>query len=452
MPFNFYLLSMSTLRNLIIRNSNFPAIVHYIKLIKEAAIYSLGTILVRLLGLLVAPFAVAILKPSEYGLISLVTVFVNFVSVLLGAGLRQMMAVEFCRTSNTMSLINKIVATYILVSIPYFIFCIKFTHNIRTILSLNNYHALLTLCVFSTIYVTFFADITILVLQQKHKAYLVTAIQVLTACGATLIKILFLLWSPSATAQLVSNFMSVLPLAIIGMYLWTKNFFYKDLLENWVNHLKVSTNLLSRSLPNIPLLLFPLLIAMSDRFFLMKFSNLELVGLYSFADLFAQLLHFILQFVFQGAYLPHIIKRYELNQHRLSIIEHENLSFMKLCTKVIWALFFIGLIPAIPLSLWILPLSYRPAIPIIVFLCMSQLIQLNAYFGSTIIYYTHRQSVLPLFLLGSLIANICTHLVITAHFPFIGAALASLIAYSFYTFCVLKENNRLVMPLPLSSQ
>src|ERR1700722_17166027 len=92
-------------------------------IVKNFFIYSFGHIILRSISIIMMPFALALLSPSQYGLLSLAISFANIFIVFLSFGLRQVFAIEYFHHDELgqKRILNEVITLFIIFSVAVLI-------------------------------------------------------------------------------------------------------------------------------------------------------------------------------------------------------------------------------------------------------------------------------------------------------------------------------------------
>ena len=120
-----------------------------------------------------------------------------------------------------------------------------------------------------------------------------------------------------------SQLLSIAPILLVGTGLLKKSFGHI-----FTTNMTQIKTIMPRSLSCLPGALLPWILSSADRWCLAWWSTAHDVGIYAVADLCAQLLNFIVFYVWQGAYMPYLFNRYKQNVHDIGHVEAEHMRLM----------------------------------------------------------------------------------------------------------------------------
>lgn len=414
------------------------------RVVKDFFIYSFGSLLLRGISILIVPLIMRTLAPAQYGALSLVTAFNMIVTAIIGLGLRQLLSIEYFhyQEQERKQLINEMILLYSCIAIPTVILCwhIK-TVLIRylffdTISDLQLLPALLSLVLF------FYAELFYQLMQYERKASQLTILQIMVALitsGSTF----YALWILHTGIEgiLWAQFLGQLCAFLFGLYAYIDNDFYS--LFYFSIPTKQIRYYFQYGLPFIPGIICSWILASSDRWMLGYYCTMREVGIYSVADLFAQIFYSLILVPWSGSYLPYIMKQYKQHEASLFVVEKENQRIMWLSMIALVLIISVGLMSCSPFLTYVLPPLYQNALSYIPFLLMGQIFLLGSYFASALIQFKKQTSFLAVALTIPALLNIALNYLLVSPLGILGCSIATLISYLAYFIITLVYNKKI---------
>ena len=407
---------------------NFPKL----SVIITFSTYAFGSLLLRGISIIILPLIMRQLTPTDYGILSLITAFHTIGTAILGLGLRQVLSLEYFhhKDAEKKHLITELLLLYTLIAIPSILFFWPFRLFLISYLFFDGITVIQLLPVVINLFLFFYAELFYQLLQYAQQARLLTFLQIaiaLLTSGASLYAVWHLhagitgiLWA-QCIGQLCAS-------SIAGIYFLTHIYIHsvaKKATKKLGYYLRYGA-------PFIPGIICSWVLASSDRWMLGYYCNMEEVGIYAVADLFAQIFNSMILVPWSGSYLPYIMKRYKKNESSLHIIEQQNQRTMWMSLWLLAAMIIIGFVLSKPLLYWILPATYHNALSYVPILLFGQLFLLGNYFVSSFIQFKKCTFFLAIALAIPALLNITLNALLIPLCSIYGASVATLISYGIY--------------------
>ena len=395
--------------------------------LKHFFIYSCSSLFLRCISFIIIPLNMRILTPSDYGIISLITSFTIITSAIMGLGLRQFLSIEYFHhdAHGKAHLIAEILHIYTFFTLPLLILLFLGKSLIISYVFFNALSAGLYYLIVISIFLSFYVELLYQILQYQQQAKTLIRMQI-AAAGITTSITLLLLWvfhygvASFVYAQLFSHIF----LCIIAQKYFRTEFEISDLK-------KKAQKYIHQGLPFIPGILCNWMLASSDRWVLGYYTSMHEVGIYSVADLFAQLFYSLVLVPWASSYLPYIMNRYKDSQN-IESVEQENSTLMWITmaglATSISLLFLLGK----PLLYIILPAAYYQALNYVWLLLMGQIFLLGTYFNSTLLQFKKHTYFLAFALMIPGLLNIGLNIVLIPSYGISGCSFATLVSYGIY--------------------
>jgi len=403
------------------------------RVLKNFLIYAFGAFLIKGASVFIAPIVMRILTPEDYGLLALVTSFINILFTCAGLGLRQFLTIEYfhCDAYGRKKIINDMIAIYLLMMIPVFILLFFSTGIINRIVFVNQaYTSLIVFCLLLA-FIKFFVELFYQILQYTGRAFTLTLVQLFSALiiiSLNLSFLYFLRWGVFSVvaAQLVS--VSVVLLIAIFFYINQFYHLYFDISCS----ISKSWWYIKRGLPFVPRVLFAWILAVGDRWVLAKYASFADVGIYSVADMFGQLFQMIIILPLSYAYYPYLMKKFAANKDKLLKADNQNYKTMVVVMIFLFFLVTIGFTLFKPLICIVIPKNYHGALQYIWFLLIGYIFFLGTYFSTGFLSYQKRIYFLVFALLVPAIFNIVLNIFLIPIFKIWGCVFATVLSYFLY--------------------
>ncbi len=378
-----------------------------------------------------------VLTTADFGILSLIISFTTIISAIVGLGLRQFLSIHYfhCNTHERATVIQELITIYSIWAMPCMILLAVLYPIISAHIFFNTVPFGIYLLILTNIFFLFFIELYYQILQYEKQAQTLTKLQITVALintGFTL----FFLWIIKTGvfgivfAQLIGTMYA---LSVLAQNSFIRFCFEKTLWPKAKRYIQIG-------LPFIPGIMCSWILASADRWFLGHYGSLHEVGIYSVADLFAQLFNSLVLVPWAGSYLPYIMEQYKNNENHLENIEYKNQQVMWACmvgfTAAVTLLYTAGL----PLARTILPPNYYESLNYVLILLYGQIFLLGTYFGSALIQFKKHTHFLATALLIPSVLNVLLNVALIPTFTIYGAAYATLAAYGIYFLIIISFN------------
>lgn len=401
-------------------------------LIKQFLTYFFGAIALRGISLAMTPIMLRALDPAQYGILSLITNFINVGAAVSGLGLRQYLSLSYFHGDSDArkGLVNTVLSVYTVVAVPAIALLLFFHATINQLFFANSlsFFLIFSLCVL--ILLSFFNELFYQLMQYEQEAARVTILQCFNGMSVALIMgatIFFRVFSFALViyAQLCS---ALITFVIAVSWYYHHAYFPSHTLIN----ASIVSGVLKKSLPFVPSVLLGWLLASGDRFMLARYTNLFTVGIYATADLSSQFFYALILQPWAGAYLPFVMHKFNENRHDIWGVEKMNRMIMVGSLMALTVALAISYPIICYFSPLFLPSSYQEALRYVPILVMGQIFLLGSYFASCAIQFLQCTTFLAGALAIPAIANIIFNALLIPHFGIMGCAMATLISYAIY--------------------
>ncbi len=277
-------------------------------LLKSFSFYTIAGFFIKGISFLLLPFFTHYLTQADYGLITIFSNSVYFITPLMSLGIGETLTVEY----NTLT--KKDLASFISTSIIFPIFISIITvlitlfiaKRIENIIGLKSIHLYLLclLCWFN-----FFIDYFFTIIRNQNKPILYTGVGMLKTVLELLLAILFIkVFSQGAMGRVNSIVISA---AIC--FLFVLIYFIKNKLINFTYQKKWLSIILKRGLPSIPFFLMLFILNNADKYFINYYHGSGATGVYGLAGQIAMIINLIAA-AFVTPFYPFFYENLRLNQ------------------------------------------------------------------------------------------------------------------------------------------
>ena len=407
-------------------------------------IYASGAFFLKGISVLFAPIIMRILTPADYGLLALITSFINVLFTCAGLGLRQFLMIEYFHFDDTgkKKIVNDVIFIYCLCMLPVFILFFLNASLINKIVFFNSMSIPLIYLCLSLAFIKFFVELFFQVLQYAGQAFTLTLIQIISALVIVACNLLFLcVFCWGVFSIIASQFISVLIILFIFIYFYISQFYFVQV--NIIGSVKKSLFYIKNGLPFIPKILFAWILAVGDRWILAKYATLSDVGIYSVADMFGQLFQMMIIIPVSYAYFPYLMNKFALykgSKCELLSVDKWNYKNMILVMFFLFVLVTLGFILLKPLISIVIPKSYHSALQYVWFLLIGYIFYLGTYFSTGFLHFQKKVYFLVLALFVPAICNIILNIVLIPYFAIWGCVAATVISYILYFIIILLYN------------
>lgn len=398
-------------------------------MIKNFLTYSLGAIILRLVMASSVILTIKFITPDQFGMLALLNNLGIFLPIILGLGLRQVLAIEFFGNKPTWILIWELNLIYLMFAIPAGLLLVFNLNYLNQILFCSKASPCVILLVILTSLLNFWPELLFQLLRFQNKSGLLASIQIamgllLASTTSYLLYFSKLGITSVLLAQLITQFTASLYFA----YLLFKN--YQDF--NFPN-IPLIKNYLKIGLPFIPNIILAWLILACNRWLLnWKLHNLTLVGIYSLSENISLIFQTIITQPLMHSFLPHAFSNFAKNPSNLNKIDSQYQYYAN-----IGILFLICLIPISfylckRILCFFLPDKYLQAIPLLSPLLIAQVILAGTYISSASLQYLKKTHLLIICMLISALLAILINLWLIPIYQVYSCPIATCCAYSFY--------------------
>lgn len=390
------------------------------RLLHHSAIYTAGNFLNRGAAFLLLPLYTHHLSPADYGTLTLFYVTAYVVRALLSIGISHATLrfyFEFDREEER----QRVISTCLWASFLFGVLGIALLFPFLEVVSQALFGSAAYVRLFQIILLTLLLEMTMEVMRAFIRAKEYSVLFVVTSLVQLLAQVSFNVYAVVVLQKGVAGILwgNLASVALVWMLLTPMTLRY----SGWRFDVAKLRAVLRYSFPLVPGLIFGMVTATSDRFFLTRYSGLSVVGLYGLALNFAVLINVVLIEPFTLAFGP----------YRFSIMKQANAGeiYSRILTYFVFILAFLCL----ALSVFakevigiIAPPEYLDTYRIVPILCFGSIVGGVIYIFQTGIYLVKKTEYM--FYVGIVTAAsvVGFQLMLIPAFDMFGAALAGVLA------------------------
>lgn len=398
-------------------------------LLKHSAVYGIGNILSKLVGVFMIPLYTRCLEPEDYGVIELLDLTLFFIAMFVGMGLSQAV-LRFYFSAKDQDEKDSIVSTAILflsgLAVAVVLIGVAFDDQLSLFLFKTNSSALYFDLMIITFFFSALIEIPMVLLRAQERSVVFTVVTLLRLVMALSLNIYFIViarWG--VMGFLVSNLTTSVTVSLVLVVASLS----RSKISFSLSHLKT---MVLFGLPLLPSALGMFWINFGDRFFLKHCYTDWEVGIYSLGYKFAMMLSFLIG---QPFFLIWSTRHYQ-------VIDEEDGEqvYARIGTYLAMILVFagLGLSLVIPAVMQIVPsekyITAHLVVPIIVLGYVFR--ELSDFFRG-ILFITKKTALVGIIVTLTAVVSTVLYLVLIPRYSLYGAAVATLVTLAFMAGCML---------------
>lgn len=404
------------------------------KLGKDFSIYGLGNSLQKIIGFLLIPLYTRYLSPSDYGVLSSLSSIVHFVSAFASLGLVAATSRYFFKAETDFEKGRVLYSSLIIQMLSYGVIALcalPFSRQISKLLfETEQYQWIVitaTLILFVNPISTQF-EITFRYYRQAIKFQLVTIIRAIIT--PSLIVLFVVVLGKGVLGIQLGQLISVSFITIFAFFYFAKKKYTPKFSKKW------SVKMLKYGFPLIWSGIAMWVYSVSDRLFLLHYSDLTSVGLYSIGSTFSQPI-LIINTAIDMAFVVLLMSTYEEEK---DINKPKSKNFL-INTWNIYLLFIIPISMFISIfGVDILTIAttkdFIPGALAIPFITFNLLIKQGINFSGNGMTLMENTKPVSIIMIASAILNVALNFYFIPNYGFVGACITTLLSTVFYFFCM----------------
>lgn len=253
---------------------------------KDTLVYGLGSVFKKFIGVILLPFYTRALSPSDYGILDTLATVIFFISAIIGLGLEGGTGRYFFIAETDVEK-GKVLYTSVMIRnvtnwVPILLL-LPFSNKISNLLfDSSNYNWVVAISLL-TIPLTNTTSLQDLLFRYYREVWKYTHIVILRAILNPILGILLVVvFQLGVLGATLSTFISTLITLIVAYFYYARKKYIRQFSWVWAKKMLVF---------GFPLIFTSLLVwvnSVSDRFFLLHYSTLDSIGLYSIGNIFSQ--------------------------------------------------------------------------------------------------------------------------------------------------------------------
>jgi len=396
------------------------------KLSFETLIYGFGNVFSRLITFLLLPLYTNLLNPKEYGIITLLYVFIGFMNIIYHYGLDSSFLKYFADQKNKENQ-KKIFSTAFflnfLSSILFSILIIIFSHKLSLIIFNDEiYQNLFKI----SSYILFFDSISHIpfaLLRIQKKAFIFMLIKFLNVSVTLFFNIYFLIIKGTGIEGVFNSILIASIISTLFVFFSSINSFKLVLKYDYIK------KLINFGLPFLPAGIASITMESIDRYILSILTDTYTVGIYTVGyklGIFMLIFSTAFNYAWQPFFLS--INKDDIAKKLFSKI----FTFYISLAFIIWvfiSLFIKDIIDIQFLGYSLIESKYNESITIVPFILLSYIFQGAYYNFLPGIYFQEKTKIIPLIVSISASINIFTNILLIPIYGMVGSAIATLFGH-----------------------
>ena len=241
---------------------------------KNFVIHHSGKLAITCISIFMAPMIMIFLPPAEYGILGILNAFIQCMVAFMGTGFIDLLTRKYPHAQHKSSLVNTILGSYIVYSIPFMLLVFYAIHSQAYNLLLSNNYSHLAIAIIIICFFTFFNDLYLQLILLKNNLHLATSIQLANALVTSGSIILFLgYFKYSFAIVLWTQLCVVIVLALAALIAYIDKRYYRS----W--HFSSLTladykNTIAQAISIMPAMGIAWLFALVNRFTIANYTSL----------------------------------------------------------------------------------------------------------------------------------------------------------------------------------
>lgn len=400
-------------------------------LAKDSAIYGVGMALQKVIGFILLPFYTRALSPAEYGVLDSVTTFSFFLTTILSLGIDGSTSRYFF-LAETERAKKEVLSTSLWIRmvsyVPIISILLLFSQPISGLLFGTEEYSWVVCISLLIIPLQSFNSLQDIIYRYYRKLWKFVIMTSVRACVMPICGILFVVivhWG--VLGARLGTLLSTLSMLIFSYFFLTR-----EILEKHTFVWELAKKMLKFGFPLIFAGLISWVNSVSDRFFLLHYSTLDEIGLYSIASSFSQPVQLLNTALAMGATVL-----------MMSFFTAENDPDKPETKKFLTNTWHIYLLLSVPIALaisvfgyeligWVTPPSYLPGILAVPFLLYSHIIVQSTDLTGNGMTLRVQSKPYPIMLSIAAFVNVGLNFYFIPRWGFVGAASTTIISNFVY--------------------
>lgn len=411
------------------------------KLIGDIFYFTVAAVLSRLVILLLVPVYTTYLSPDEYGLLSLVQVYVAVVSILVTLQLHSSITRYYYEYDGDEQILRRYLGTLFLSILALGALvtaAVELNGDalIRVIysgsLSYRPYFSIGTW----TVWVSILSSVPLAVLRAQRRARTFLAVSVAGAMLTAVLVVTFIVFLKQGLyGALVGVLLAELLTGVAYVMVTFRSY-------RWCFELALLKGPLKYSLPIIPHAIMGYIFMYSDRLILERYVSLGAIGLYALADRFAMAIKLLVN-SFNNAFAPHFMMRAKADREGALA---ETAHIVTVTTYLVCGLALLLSLLAKEIIMIMADERYWDAWKLVPILTSAYVFRLLYIFASAGLFYEKKTQTIPVITAVAAGLNIAMNLWLVPRFGILAAAWSTFVSF-LVTFLVAYGLSQRIFPL-----
>ena len=404
---------------------------------KQSAIYGFGHVLTRLANFLLLPLLTNSLTPSDYGIISIIYIFIGFTMTFYRYGMDSALMKFYIEENNPKSYFSSILFLQIITSLIFSLILFLSRGYIEPML-INNGEKIFITYIAIIIFCDIVWNLIILTLRASEKPLQFVAynvFNVVMTLGFTIY--LVNIKEMGAEGVLIGNLIASMIMVVLSSLLLIKQFSISSI------RFSIMAKIIRFGMPFLPAAIFTMIMEGADRFILKYMTNEATVGIYS-ASYKLGIFGLLIVMAFNMGWTPYFLKHNKDNDC--------NTHYSTISSLLLGFYGFIGilltiLIPQVQnISLYgytLIGAEYFSGLKIVPIILMSYYF-LGIYILMLPRVYKHGETTkIPYFRMVGALSNVILNIILIPRFGIMGSAYATLVSFAIMSYYIFNVGNRM---------
>ncbi|HVX00576.1 MAG TPA: hypothetical protein VHA52_09115 [Candidatus Babeliaceae bacterium] len=417
-----------------------------IRSIKNIGIFFICSTFSKGFSLLLTPFLLYHLSPSQIGLLSLFNSFIALFSILLSGGLRSVLWLNFFHLNlyQQRQQICSIVNVYISYALPLTIVSIFLWSAIIFVIKdyasvnlLDIYIAGLESCYIC--FTLFFFELLIQLETYQQRPQTILFLYFLNCLGSLLGIFIMLTAKPAISIALSGQLFGISITIAAGYYCDLWGYFDQLKFCSW-SCIKAS---LRQSFIFIPSVIAGWILGSSSRWILAYYISLDEAALYSIVELCSTAFYACILQPIGNGYLPVLLSNFSNSYSSIAASDNKNHKIMILCMITVGILGLLLYTVAQAYLVYLLPEFYRKALPYCLISFVGNIALLGTYFTTALPHFYKKSYFLVSSIVATSFVSVYLNLLLVPRYRLLGSCIALLIAHTLYFVATVAYNRHL---------
>ncbi|SHK17672.1 Membrane protein involved in the export of O-antigen and teichoic acid [Clostridium cavendishii DSM 21758] len=403
-------------------------------LFKHIFNYGFATVLTSVLSFLLVPIYTRFLTPTDFGVIDIVNMFINIISVIIVLGLNSTLSIYYYNAKSIEEFKKSYsnVINFLMIISLFAIIIFVFINNQASFNIFRNTSKYIINLSFITGVFTALGQFPFYILQFRESSRMYGILSVFKFFCTAVLNIIFIVpMKLGALGMVLSYFIVSTIFLLIGAIISAKYYLLFLNLKDILSMLKISIGVIPHSIAGWALVFL-------DRIFLNKYVDMSEIGIYSFAYKIGTLMY-ILVCAINQAWSPIFMKTAnEKGEEAKKIFNKSN----KIYILIVGIINLLICLFAKEITIVMGSVAYINAYKIIPFITISYFFNGLYFMIINSLFYTKKTKYLPVATVTSVIVNAICNSILVPLIGIYGAAVTNVVTYITLFYIVYRLNNK----------